>query len=219
LGGARLLVLVARATRSHRHSSRAPTHDLVAMRLGDLPSPSIWSYRVAWAERMRRRMSTLPPIPARGQPIGTADADIAHAIALLSEGLLTRAEFHALTGIDAQQIPQHLADATRLVNVQRTALQLRNSGTLARLEALHHARDAVGVAAQIMRNSETHASNRLAAAAFIAKVSGTQRPVDDPAATAERFTVTINIGGGRPPIVIETPASQSVSNEVSEPSE
>jgi hypothetical protein len=146
-------------------------------------------------------VTALPSNSVQGP--ATDENDVARAIALLSEGFLTRAEFQALTGIDAQQLPQYLTDAVRLAGVQRAALQLRNSGALARLEALRHARDAVEVAAQIMRDSDAHASNRLTAAAFIAKISGTQRPVDDPTDPAERVSIKINIGGDHPPILVD----------------
>ena len=51
-----------------------------------------------------------------------SDEDIARAIALLSEGLLTRAEFHALTGIDPKRVPHYLADSRKLAAVLRSSL-------------------------------------------------------------------------------------------------
>jgi hypothetical protein len=132
-----------------------------------------------------------------------SDEDIARAIALLSEGLLTRAEFHALTGIDPERVPQYLADSRKLAAVQRTSMQLRNSGAVARLEALRHSREAVQIAAQIMRDSEMHAPSRLSAATFIAKVAGTERPAIDQQQPAERRSITINFGGRTSPVVIE----------------
>jgi hypothetical protein len=80
-------------------------------------------------------------------------------------------------------------------------MQMRNAGALARLEAARHAREAVQIAAQIMHDSDAHVSNRLNAATFIAKVSGTERaaPADEP---SERFTITIHLGDN-PPVIIE----------------
>lgn len=131
-----------------------------------------------------------------------SDEDIARAVALLSEELLTGDEFHAMTGIDPERLTDYLADSARLAAVQRTSLQLRNSGAVARLEALRHSREAVQVAAQIMRDSEMHAPSRLGAATFIAKVAGTERPAMEQQ-QAERCSITINIGGGTPPVVVE----------------
>ena len=56
-----------------------------------------------------------------------------------------------------------------------------------------------------------HASNRLNAATLIAKVSGTERPPADAARANEKHTITINIGGERPPIVIEANNHQSIN--------
>lgn len=134
-------------------------------------------------------------------PPASSEQDITRAITLLLEGLLTESEFTALTGIDAQTVAQRLAITATLAEVQRTAMQMRNSGALARLEAAGHAREAVQVAAQIMRDPEAHVSNRLNAATFIAKVSGTERaaPADEP---HEKFTITINLGD-QPPVMVE----------------
>jgi hypothetical protein len=130
-----------------------------------------------------------------------ADRDVCRAIALLSENLLTPAEFSAVTGIDVDRVPDYLASSSNLREVQRSAMQMRNAGALARLEAARHAREAVQIAAQIMHDSDAHVSNRLNAATFIAKVSGTERaaPADEP---SERFTITIHLGDN-PPVIIE----------------
>jgi hypothetical protein len=134
-------------------------------------------------------------------PPAMSERDFTRAIALMLEGLVTESEFTALTGFDAQTVAQRLANTAALAEVQRTAMQMRNSGALARLEAARHARDAVQVAAQIMQDPEAHVSNRLNAATFIAKVSGTERaaPVDEP---HEKFTITINLGD-QPPVIVE----------------
>lgn len=130
-----------------------------------------------------------PPMPASPAPV--SDRDSARAIALLMEGLLTEKEFGALTGIAPQDLPQLLADSARLAEVQRVAMELRDSGALARLEALRHSRDAVSIAAEIMRDSEMHASTRLNAAAYVAKVAGTERaPVNQ--AAPQRISIRIN---------------------------
>ena len=145
----------------------------------------------------------LVPVPACAAIKTASDEDIARAIALLSEGLLTQAEFHAMTGIDPERMPDYLTDSARLSAVQRASLQLRNSGAVARLEALRHSREAVQVAAQIMRDSEMHAPSRLSAATFIAKVAGTERPNIEQQQPAERRSITINFGGRTSPVVIE----------------
>jgi hypothetical protein len=136
--------------------------------------------------------------------------DVAHAIALLSEGLLSESEFRAISGVEVRDVPQRLADIATLVQVQRASLRLRNSGTLARLEAARHAREAVNVAAGIMRDPDMHPSTRLNAATFIAKASGTERPPLDSDQSRERHTVVINIGGDRPPVVISSEPKQSI---------
>jgi hypothetical protein len=157
-------------------------------------------------------MSALPAMASDSQntmaaertdavPPATSERDITRAIALLLEGLLTESEFTALTGIDAQTVAQRLANAAALAEVQRTAMQMRNSGALARLEAARHARDAVQIAAQIMQDSESHASNRLNAATFIAKIAGTERATP-PEQRQEPFTVRI-ILSDKPPVIIQ----------------
>jgi hypothetical protein len=146
--------------------------------------------------------------PASSAIKTASDEDIAHASALLSEGLLTPVEFQALTGMDAHSVPQYLADPARLVSVQRTCLQLRNSGAIARLEALRHAREAVTIAADIMRDSEMHPSTRLNAATFVAKASGTEKPAEQAVEARGRFTLTI-IRGNKEPLVISTDSVQN----------
>jgi hypothetical protein len=133
----------------------------------------------------------------------------AHAIALLSEGLIEPFELMALCGIEENMIPALLQSELMLDEVRRATTELRVSGESARLEAAHHAREAVQVAATIMRDPEMLASNRLNAATFIAKVSGTERPPVDAGRTTEKHTITINIGGDRPPIVVESNSTQS----------
>jgi hypothetical protein len=155
-------------------------------------------------EQVRAQVHTdLVPAPACAAIKTASDEDIARAIALLSEGLLTQAEFHAMTGINPERMPDYLTDSARLSAVQRASLQLRNSGAVARLEALRHSREAVQVAAQIMRDSEMHAPSRLSAATFIAKVAGTERPAIELQQPAERRSITINFGGRTSPVVIE----------------
>lgn len=129
-------------------------------------------------------------------------ADFARAVALLSEGLLSDVEFRAVTGVEVRDVPPRLADMATLAAVQRSSLQLRNSGALARLEAARYAREAVSIAAGIMRDSDMHPSTRLNAATFVAKASGTERPPAESGQAAERHTVIINIGGDRPPVVV-----------------
>jgi hypothetical protein len=151
-------------------------------------------------------MSILPNQP-NTPAIAESSEDVARAIALLSEGVVEPHEFLALTGLDAFAVPTLLQSHDMLAAVQRATLQLRNSGALARLEAARHAREAVEVAASIMRDSEMHASNRLNAATFIAKASGTERPAAEAIEPQERFTITINLGPDQPPVVIESKAT------------
>jgi hypothetical protein len=132
--------------------------------------------------------------------------EIAHAIALLSEGLLSNDEFHALTGMDSQRLAQHLADPLMPAAVQRATLKLRNSGGAARLEALRHARDAVTVAAGIMHDDDMHPSTRLNAAGFIARVSGTERPGPELSRPGEHHTIIIHIGDRDPLVISSDPA-------------
>jgi hypothetical protein len=129
-------------------------------------------------------------------------AVVMRAIALLSEGLLSEAEFTALTGIQVPDLMIQLADPLVLAGVQRAAIELRESGVIARLEAARHAREAVRIAADIMRDPDVHPTARLNAATFVAKVSGTERPASDSRDAQERHSIVINIGEGRPAIVI-----------------
>jgi hypothetical protein len=132
----------------------------------------------------------------------------ARAIALLSEGLIEPYELMALGGIEESMIAVLLQSEPMLDEVRRATTELRVSGESARLEAARLAREAVQVAASIMRDPEMLASNRLNAATFIAKVSGTERPPIDAGRAAEKHTITINIGEDRPPIVVESSNSQ-----------
>ena len=134
----------------------------------------------------------------------TSDSDIAHAIGLLAENLLTPAEFKALTGIDAQSIQQRLADPAMLAAVQRAAIHMRNSGALARFEAARHARAAVEVAASIMSDNDMHPTHRISAATLIARTAGTDKPSSEEGRPSERFRVVIHLGDDRPPTVIES---------------
>jgi len=135
-------------------------------------------------------------------PPATSERDFTRAIALMLEGLLTESEFTALTGFDAQTVAQRLADTAALAEVQRAAMQMRNSGALARLEAVRHARTAVEVAAQIMADTDMHPGHRISAATFIARAAGTDRPEVDEDKIAENFRVIIHLGDGAPPLVI-----------------
>lgn len=150
--------------------------------------------------------------PGNAAAVDSAE-EFARAVALVSEGLLNEPEFRAVTGVDVQDVPQRLTDAITLVAVQRASLQLRNSGALARLEAARHARDAVSIAAGMMRDTDLHPSTRLNAATFVAKASGTERPPAEAGKTPERHTVVINIGGDRPPVVISSECVQQISEK------
>jgi hypothetical protein len=131
-------------------------------------------------------------------------ADLARAISLLSEGLLTPQEFAATSGVDVSDISLYLTNSIVLAEVQKCTIKLRTSGEAARLEAARHAREAVNVAADIMRDPDMHASSRLNAATFIAKVSGTERPRSDSNDAGERHTITINIGNNQPPLFVDS---------------
>jgi len=153
-------------------------------------------------------MTTMLPAPVTDEHYKSRHKT-ARAIALLSEGLIEPYELTALGGIEENMIPALLRSALMLDEVRRATTELRVSGESARLEAARHAREAVQVAASIMRDPEMLASNRLNAATFIAKVSGTERPPVDAGRTSEKHTITINIGGDRPPIVVEANSHQS----------
>ncbi len=153
-------------------------------------------------------MTTMPESASCQAPEKVTDDEIVRAIALFSEGLLSRIEFHALTGFDSRLASQYLADEAKLAAVQRASLRLRNSGATARLEALRHARAAVEIAADIMQDHELHPATRLNAATFITKVSGTERPTSESTDSRERHTIVINIAGNRPPLVISSAATR-----------
>ena len=141
---------------------------------------------------------------------------VARAIALLSEGLIEPHELKALANIDPADIPTLLSSENVLVEVRRATLQLRISGDGARLDAARHARAAVQVAADLMRDAELHASVRLAAAESIHKTAGTHKPKTD-AMPQERFRVIIHLGEGEPPIVIRSIASDTHGEEHAQP--
>jgi hypothetical protein len=157
---------------------------------------------------------TLVAEGATSAPLATSERDITRAIALLLEGLLTDSEFTALTGIDAHSVPQRFQNTTALAEVQRTAMQMRNSGALARLEAARHARAAVEVAAEIMADTDMHPSHRISAATFIARAAGTEKPAVDENKSPDGFRVIINMGPDMPSIIIGTePADEVAPNE------
>lgn len=120
------------------------------------------------------------------------DQAIARAIALLNDGLIEPHEYAALTGEDPEGIPALLASPQLVAAVQRVILQLRGTGALARLEALKHAQEAVKIAADIMRDSDMHPSNRLNAATYVAKVAGTERPTEETRRPPQNVRITIN---------------------------
>lgn len=136
------------------------------------------------------------PIASPAGPAAPAipsERDIARAAALLMEGLLTENEFGALTGMTPEDLPTLLADSTKLAEVKRMSLELQNTGALARLEALRHARGAVEIAAGMMRDPDMHAGVRLNAAVYIAKVAGTEKA---PAEEKKPMAIRININFG-----------------------
>jgi hypothetical protein len=147
------------------------------------------------------RDSTLAATPNGDAP--SADA-IAHAVVLVVEGLVSDAQFTALTGRPVDDINSLLADPEMLSRVQKLSLELQNKGALARLEALKHARSAVQVTASILHNEEIHPGQRLAAAAELHKVAGTAKPPAD-RGTTEKVRITINVPG-ESPLVIDTQA-------------
>jgi hypothetical protein len=130
---------------------------------------------------------------------------------LLSDGLLTPEEFEADTALPVAQVPGLLDDPAVLAEVRRLRQVLRASGSLARLEAINHAREAVKIAALIMRDQEMHPSNRLNAATFIARAAGTERPAHESADPRHgKVKITINIGGEKSPLIIEADAVKPV---------
>jgi hypothetical protein len=135
------------------------------------------------ATQQDRALTALAPTP---------DA-VAHAVVLAIEGLVTDAQFMALTGQHVSEIEALLAEPEMLSRVQKLSLELQNKGALARLEALKHSRDAVLVAAKIMNDDELHPSPRLAAADYVAKVAGTMKAPALDGASRERVKITINI--------------------------
>jgi hypothetical protein len=140
-----------------------------------------------------------------------SQSDVSRAIALLSEGLLTPGEFKASTSLGVQDVPRLLTDPAVLAEVQRHLLGFRHSGSLARLEAVRHAREAVRVAIEIMRDQGMHPSSRLNAATFVAKSAGTERPIEETGDSRERHRIIINIGG-KPPLIVEGPSAQEASS-------
>lgn len=143
-----------------------------------------------------------PPAGDLPAPTALSEHDAIRAVAMLIEDLISDDQFQAISGIDAIEVPELLADPVRTAQVERARLAMQNSGALARLEAARHAREAVAIAAQIMRDSEMHASTRLNAATFIAKVSGTERPAAEHSNSNSAFVVRILLGDDKPPIVI-----------------
>jgi len=136
---------------------------------------------------------------------------VGRAIVLLADGLLTPEEFEAETALPIDKVPGLLDEPAVLAEVRRQRQELRTSGSLVRLEAIQHAREAVKVAAQIMGNEDLHPSNRLNAANFIAKAAGTERPAHewvDP--QHGKVKITINIGGDKRPLIIEADAVEPV---------
>ena len=143
-------------------------------------------------------------VAALSDPSSQSSHDAAaHAVVLAIEGLITDAQFMALTGQSASEITALLANPEMLLRVQELSLELQNKGTLARLEALRHVRAAVQVTASILHNEEFHPGQRLAAAAELHRVAGTSKPPAEEA--AERHTIVINLGNERP-IVIAGPS-------------
>jgi hypothetical protein len=139
--------------------------------------------------------------PARDGALDDSLQTVARGIALFSEGLIEPHELLALANIDSNDIPNLLTSAKLLAAVRRATLQLKVTGDGAHLEAARHAREAVQIAADLMRNADLHASTRLAAVESIHKAAGTHRPKTDSIAQ-EGFRVIINLGDGRPPVVI-----------------
>jgi hypothetical protein len=181
--------------------------------------PSPVAHLSSGGEEERRRLKTraqyLEAIPTRrrleGEQHRHASPDgISRAIVLLSDGLLTPEEFEAYTTLPVGQVPGLLDEPLVLAEVQRQHLELQTSGSLARLEALRHAREAVKTAVLIMRDQDMLPSNRLNAANFIARAAGTDRPAHDAADPAqEPVRITICFGGQK--LVVEAdPAKPAV---------
>jgi hypothetical protein len=124
---------------------------------------------------------------------------VAHAVVLAIEGLISDAQFLALTGQPVSQIAALLTNSEMLYRVQELSLELQNRGTLARLEALRHVRAAVQITASILHNEDLHPGQRLAAAAELHRVAGTARPSVE--GSEERHTIIINLGNDQPIVI------------------
>jgi hypothetical protein len=88
-------------------------------------------------------MTPIQPYMVDQPPEPRTSQTIAHAIALLSEGLIEAHELPALAHVEAATVPDLLKSPDLLAAVQKATLLLRTSGEAARLEAARHARDAV----------------------------------------------------------------------------
>lgn len=158
--------------------------------------------------------ASLPASPTPPAPL--SERDVARFVVLLKEGLLSENEFGSLTGIAPQDLPSLLADPTALAEIHRASTELRNTGALARLEALSHARGAVKIAADMMNDPEMGAGVRLGAATYIAKIAGTERAAAETSGKPQQVRININFGSKEQPqsVVVEgTTESHAQSDE------
>ena len=133
--------------------------------------------------------SALPMVPAAPAP---SDADVARAVVLLSEGMLSDEQFQALAGFERQDISAWLTEPGRISALHRTELELRTSGALARMRAAHASDEAIQLAANIMRNPDLHPSPRLDAIKTVLKAGGAEQPRERDQRQAQNITIRVN---------------------------
>lgn len=139
-------------------------------------------------------MSNVMPASALPMPAAPAptEADVARAVVLLSEGMLSDEQFQALAGFARPDISAWLTEPGRIGALHRTELELKTSGALARMRAAHASDEAIQLAADIMRNPDLHPSPRLDAIKTVLKAGGAEQPREHNQRQAASVTIRIN---------------------------
>ncbi len=157
-----------------------------------------------------------------------SETEIARAVVLLSEGLLTDDQFGSLAGFAREGVSAWLTQPGRIHALHRVEVELRSSGALARIRGAHASDEAIQVALEIMRDENLSPTPKLDAVKTVLRAGGAERPVEKDERPVQSVRININLAlpGDAPGaglVVIEgtaravrTPGAGSIDSEMSE---
>lgn len=137
-------------------------------------------------------MSQLPVNVPAAQP-APSETEIARAVVLLSEGLLTDEQFSSLAGFARQDVSEWLMQPGRIDALHRIEIELTSSGALARIRAAHASDEAIRVAIEIMRDENLSPTPKLDAARTVLRAGGAEKPAERDERPLQNVRININL--------------------------